>query len=64
MTITEMCAVMLAYKNGAKIESQVVYHPYDGETVYGWWTLDENPRWDWSLHNYRVAEFPQEQGDE
>ena len=56
MTITEMCAVMLAHENGAKIEFRWI----DSET----WYPALPPGWNWTAFEYRVAEFPQEQDDE
>ena len=54
--ITEMCAVMLAYENGAKIEFR------SGDVTE--WTPIEPPNFNWGISEYRVAEFPQEQDDE
>jgi hypothetical protein len=53
MNITEMVAVMLAYENGAKIEMSCFYDEL--------WTPIDQPTWNWSVCEYRVAEFPEEQ---
>jgi len=52
--ITEMCAVMLAAENGAKIE---ILNGHE-------WQEITDPVWNWGISEYRVAEFPQEQDDE
>jgi hypothetical protein len=50
--ITEMCAVMLAYENGAKIEWAWRW-PSEGRR----WCITANPLWDWNERVYRVTEF-------
>jgi len=53
MTITEMCAVMLAYENGAKIEIREIEPEPHSEYV---WRKIEKPLWNWASCEYRVAE--------
>ena len=52
MSITEMCAVMLAYENGARI--LVI------DKEFGIKHIAEDPTWCWCKNDYYVIEFPEQ----
>ena len=52
-TTEEKIAVMAAYKEGKKIERQVI-----GEQYWMVWNIREEPHWNWELCDYRIKEEP------
>lgn len=60
-TVAQMAEIMIAFTNGAKIESKMWSGDQDS------WGSCSAPKWDWDMHDYRVKEqippYPREYFD-